>query len=333
MVGNNQHNSINTKEFIKRAKEIHGDRYLYDKVDYKNYKDKILIYCTVCEDYFEQRPHNHLFGKGCKSCAMKKLFDIRKKRSERNVDNFEQSNNKNTSVVEQEREVNILTKVTTFCEKHGEITLLLKSYKLNKGCCSQCLVEENRIKKQELIKLQLLEKFKNVHKGRYDYKNIEFKNNRYVVNAKCNIHGEFTTDAYRHSAGGNCSKCARIEGTKKTIGFTKEGWLLLSRKKYTLYLMQLEKKGEVFFKIGITTHLKERFRKISYDCTRYKIIESKNGELIYDLEKQLHKEFQQLCYEPKERFAGWTECFNPDKRISKRFSELKQEIENGISLD
>lgn len=56
-----------TKEFIKRAKEIHGSRYDYSKVDYKGNKTKITITCPV-HGNFEQQPANHLHGQGCPTC-------------------------------------------------------------------------------------------------------------------------------------------------------------------------------------------------------------------------------------------------------------------------
>ena len=34
-----------TEEFIKEAKQIHGDTYDYSKVDYKNNSEKVCIIC------------------------------------------------------------------------------------------------------------------------------------------------------------------------------------------------------------------------------------------------------------------------------------------------
>lgn len=62
---------ITNEEFIRRAREIHGDKYEYDKVEYKNMKTKVLIYCKTCQKYFEQTPEHHLLQKsGCPVCEM-----------------------------------------------------------------------------------------------------------------------------------------------------------------------------------------------------------------------------------------------------------------------
>lgn len=62
---------ITKDEFVRRAREIHGDKYEYDKVEYKNMKTRVLIYCKTCQKYFEQTPEHHLLQKsGCPVCEM-----------------------------------------------------------------------------------------------------------------------------------------------------------------------------------------------------------------------------------------------------------------------
>lgn len=60
--------SLTKQEFIKRAKLIHGDKYDYSLVDYKNNKTKIKIICKQCGTIFEQLPENHLKYEGCPNC-------------------------------------------------------------------------------------------------------------------------------------------------------------------------------------------------------------------------------------------------------------------------
>lgn len=56
-----------TTEFVKRAVLIHGDRYDYSKTEYKLNTLPVVIVCSK-HGAFEQRPHNHLKGQGCKMC-------------------------------------------------------------------------------------------------------------------------------------------------------------------------------------------------------------------------------------------------------------------------
>lgn len=56
-----------TKEFIIDAKAVHGDRYNYDKVIYNGAFNEVTITCPKHGD-FQQQPHSHLMGCGCKEC-------------------------------------------------------------------------------------------------------------------------------------------------------------------------------------------------------------------------------------------------------------------------
>ena len=58
----------NTEEFINKAKEIHGNKYDYTKVDYIKSNQNIIINCRN-HGKFEQTPSNHLQGQGCKNCS------------------------------------------------------------------------------------------------------------------------------------------------------------------------------------------------------------------------------------------------------------------------
>ena len=59
------------QEFAERAREIHGDKYDYSNVDYKNARTKI---CIVCPEHgeFWQVPDSHLRGYGCPRCGILK---------------------------------------------------------------------------------------------------------------------------------------------------------------------------------------------------------------------------------------------------------------------
>ena len=65
-----------TEEFIEKARSIHGDKYDYSLVEYKNSNTKIKIKCNICKSYFDQKPKHHLDGHGCFKCSKNKLIDF-----------------------------------------------------------------------------------------------------------------------------------------------------------------------------------------------------------------------------------------------------------------
>jgi len=66
---------INNKQFIEKAKNVHGDRYDYSKVDYKRSQEKVKIICKVHGEFL-QTPGNHINVKaGCPNCVNNRLMN------------------------------------------------------------------------------------------------------------------------------------------------------------------------------------------------------------------------------------------------------------------
>jgi hypothetical protein len=61
--------TLSEKEFLFKSKNIHGDKFNYDKMVFLNTKSKIKIFCNSCKNTFEQIPSSHLSGSGCRFCA------------------------------------------------------------------------------------------------------------------------------------------------------------------------------------------------------------------------------------------------------------------------
>jgi len=68
------------EEFIKKAKDIHGDKYDYSLVDYKGVDYNVDIICKKHVQSFSQKVYTHLKGSGCPICQESK--------GERKVANF-----------------------------------------------------------------------------------------------------------------------------------------------------------------------------------------------------------------------------------------------------
>jgi len=59
---------LTNEQFIEKAREVHGDKYSYELVDYKDCRTKVKILCKQ-HGSFEQMPSKHLSGQGCASCT------------------------------------------------------------------------------------------------------------------------------------------------------------------------------------------------------------------------------------------------------------------------
>jgi len=61
-----------TEQFINDAKEVHGDKYDYSKVEYIKAKSKVIIICPKHGEFL-QMPNGHLSGQGCPKCNISHL--------------------------------------------------------------------------------------------------------------------------------------------------------------------------------------------------------------------------------------------------------------------
>lgn len=75
--GHNYRNKRNfdEKEYIKKAKNLYGNLYDYNNINYKNLRNDITIYCKEKYEngkehgYFIVNAHNHLHGRCCPLCS------------------------------------------------------------------------------------------------------------------------------------------------------------------------------------------------------------------------------------------------------------------------
>ena len=65
------HTKWNIDKFINKSKEIHGEKYIYSKVVFKDYNTPVCIICPKHGEFY-QSPGSHLNGQGCKKCGYEK---------------------------------------------------------------------------------------------------------------------------------------------------------------------------------------------------------------------------------------------------------------------
>ena len=68
----------NLQTFIKKAKQIHKNKYDYSKVIYQEVKKKIEIICKIHNKSFYQTVEGHLIGYGCRLCGIDKYKNKKK---------------------------------------------------------------------------------------------------------------------------------------------------------------------------------------------------------------------------------------------------------------
>lgn len=113
-------------DVIAKFKAVHGERYDYSLVDYKNADSKVTIKCAE-HGYFKQTPYHHMSGNGCPKCIG------RHKSEEDIIELFIQvhGNKYNYSKVKFSR---VNDKVDITCEEHGIFSQTVSKHISGQGC-------------------------------------------------------------------------------------------------------------------------------------------------------------------------------------------------------
>ena len=189
---------LSKEEFIKKARETHGDKYDYSKVDYVNAHTKVCIICPEHGEFWQQ-PSSHTQGCSCPKCGgcyVPTTEEWIALANEIHNDKYDYS---------KVRYENNETKVCIKCPKHGDFWQRPYDHIQGKGCpkCANDVTGERcRSSKEEFIK-----KSHNVHGDKYDYSKVKYVNNHTKVCIICPEHGEFEQIPSEHIKGRGCKKC------------------------------------------------------------------------------------------------------------------------------
>lgn len=140
------------KKFIEQSREIHGNKYSYDKVEYINDKTPVIITCPKHGDFI-QIPSNHLQGKNCPECAKEYNSKLFSDTTESFIQKAIQVHG-NKYDYSKVNYIKSQEKVTIICTEHGEFRQRPNDHLQGKGCpkCNQskgekfveqCLIDSN----------------------------------------------------------------------------------------------------------------------------------------------------------------------------------------------
>lgn len=166
--------SITTEEFVKKAKEVHGDKYDYSKSEYVNMHTPI---CIVCKEHgeFWRRPQEHLKGYGCHVCA---LLDPKGRVGKITTEDFifvSKKVHNNKYDYSKSKYVSAKSLVCIICPKHGEFWQQAFIHMRGCGCprCKRSLGEEKTKKYLTENNIRFIEQYK-IKNDNEICKNINF---------------------------------------------------------------------------------------------------------------------------------------------------------------
>ena len=141
-----------TTQFIREAKEIHGDKYDYSRINYTNSNTKIEIICPI-HGVFHQKPTHHLDGHDCLLCGRKTSNLKRTKHQKEILKEFHKAHG-NRYDYSKVNYNGAFRKISIICKKHGEFTQTPDHHKRGIGC-PRCIPRVSKVESAFLDYLQI----------------------------------------------------------------------------------------------------------------------------------------------------------------------------------
>ena len=296
-----------TEYFKHQVRFLHGDKYDLTPTVFKGADENVDAICSLHGKF--SIPAKHLKSKrGCPTCGYKSISEKNRLtifefiNSANLVHNFKYDYSETVYTTAKS-----LVKIK--CPIHGLFEIQPSNHLCGKGCmlCGR----ESASFQRRLSNDEVIERFKNVHRGLYDYDNVVYDGDAHeLLDIICREHGLFKQSYANHNNGQGCHVCAREFSPRLKRGFVKSG----ETKNYaSIYLIRCYDQSEEFYKIGITTKdIKVRFSgqsSLPYDYDLLDLFISSPSS-IWDIEKVMHRIYKEVKYIPLKQFGGMYECFS-----------------------
>ena len=255
-------NLLTTQEVIKDFKKIHGDKYNYSKVIYKDARTPVNIICKKHKT-FPQTPTSHKSGRGCPDCYLEsKIIDLTNKRFGKLTVLRKASLSDKQSRGKRMRGVWWLVQCSCGTEPYfvrsRDLRVTRKGRNSNTfKSCKKCSMRDAGIKKRR----NFFEKLKDNKYGLLtvlrDWGSNKQQQRFILCNCEC---GGQTIVLARSLSDGNTTSCGCFQNHSESYYLFKKNSSYANENCY-VYLADLD---NYFIKVGITNNLEERKRLGKY---------------------------------------------------------------------
>lgn len=299
----------NTNEFIIKAKLIHNDKYDYDKSNYTGAKTPIIIICKIHGEFL-QKPNTHLNGAGCPDCGRISCHENHKI----DFDDWLEEAISVHGTTYDYCKVNatwdgVTSDIEIICKIHGSFFQKAWNHTNGQGC-RLCGFEKSKNQPHRLTNAEFIARSKAIFGNRCDYSKTEYISLKKKVILICNYcRTEYTQIPLNHiiNQSYGCPTCSHAYNIAPIANVN-------NFEEITLYFVKLYNADETFCKIGITKKvISQRFKSTDiFNLYNYELIAERQMTHIEALkaEQDFKINFLKYRYIPKNKFGGYTECFD-----------------------
>lgn len=285
-----------TEYFKNLANEVHNNFYDYSFSIYKSHNSQIDIVCPI-HGIFTQETNSHIQGHGCPKCSFKNNGEKLKICKNEELKNLPYNINLNKNFLIGKDSIIIST-------NYGDCKM--KVYSLLSGNKPSITSAINKTK-------YFINQAREIHGNKYNYDLVNYKNANTLIKIQCSQHGIFEQIPSSHLNGNGCKYCSYDYSGWNHFKWVEKGNISKNFESFKVYIVKLENKNEIFYKIGKTyKKIEKRFKEIPYKVTILKVFKGDGLEMSI-LERNLQKQNIEFKYLPLLDFGGKYECFSQIK--------------------
>lgn len=283
--------ALSQEQILSRFKQIHKEKYLYNKVLFHKMNEKVIVTCPLHGDFLIT-PSKHCIGQGCSKCGLIKRSQSQSMTDEEYINKCKNVHNSKYAYNKTHTNGNLHNKVTIICQKHGEFEQIAQEH-LNGHGCPLCAIENRKITTEELIY-----RGNKIHGNKYIYEKTIANGYKNEIVITCPLHGDFKQTVESHLKGSGCPLCRQshlesevkqfLENNKIDFIQQKSFDWLKDKKKLHLdfylpsYKLAIECQGEQHFKTCEYFGGEEKYLDtVRKDELKFKLCEDHNIKLLY----------------------------------------------------
>jgi ssDNA-binding Zn-finger/Zn-ribbon topoisomerase 1 len=197
------------KEFLAKARNVHGRKYRYDKTVYVRAAGIIIVTCPKHGD-FKQSANGHLSGNGCRRCQADTLRDAFAYTKAEFVRKARKAHGR--KFVYLGEYVNSRMPILIECKEHGRFRQAPISHLKGTGC-PKCGIEAIKAYHSSNHE-EFLKKARSIHGNKFSYPQ-RYERATKFIRITCPIHGAFTQTPNSHLNGHGCRKCQSQQAAER----------------------------------------------------------------------------------------------------------------------
>lgn len=211
-----------TEFFIERAKNVYGDKYVYDHTKYVNTEIPVIVTCPNHGD-FQIRPLKFLKGRECQKCKTKTIRTTHRLTTEQFIENSKLVHGDKYDY-SKSNYINQKTKVIVICPKHGEFEIV-PNYHLSDKCGCKLCGKESIKEKTSYTAEYFIKQAIEIHGNKYCYSQVNYVDSKTKVELICHKHGSFFITPLHHiNSKSGCNKCG-IEKNSISKSYNQEKFI------------------------------------------------------------------------------------------------------------